>query len=747
MLLAEHPAIDRQGLPRQRLGGDEIALRHQQAGEVAHRRPGVGVVGAEDLHRGGEGFAEQDLGAGEIAAPLQDLSQVALAGRRFAVILPERRLADGERLAGRRLGLVVPSLIGQRARQFDERDRDVGVPRPEHRAAHRHRFAQQGFGLHRLTHLAEQHAEVVEARRQAGVRGPQAASGRDRLLEQRQRLVETSHALEGAADDREHLGLQLRPIAELAGDPGGAAIEQALDGGLGRIGVAVRIGAGQQVGEQRADLRRLVRLEARAIALGLQALRVEHDDGDEHRQRRHAGGEGAPVALRELGGAIAERVRPGRDRLVLEHAPQIFRELRDRGVALGRIALQRLGDDRLEIAAQQAVQAIGRRGPVLGPLGGDPGVLAQRRGGEPHRLADGDGLDELDRRAGAEAGRVVAGEQLEEQHAERVDVGRGGDLAAGDLLGRGVLRRQGDAALARQHRHRFVVAEQLGDAEIEQLHLAVAVHEDVRRLQVAVDDQVGVGVRDRRLDVQEEADACLDAEPLVVAVAIDVLAVDVLEHEVGLTGPRDAGVDQPRDVGVRQLGEDRAFAAEPGLPFPPEQRRVQQLDRGAALEAAVAALGEPDAAHPALVDRRDERVAAEGDPGQRHVDRRHAAVEEALVVQLTVLEEQRLDVGGGVGVRGPQLAQPGIQLVVRQVEGLVQEPAGAIPAAGVDHVHASVHRRLDRKRPRKPVTPAWDRPSGPGAGRSGPSPSPAGRCARTGRACCRSRRTKSRRST
>ena len=154
---------------------------------------------------------------------------------------------------------------------------------------------------------------------------------------------------------------------------------------------------------------------------------------------------------------------------------------------------------------------------------------------------------------------MLAGEQLEEQHAQGVDVGGGGDLAAGDLLGRGVLRRQRDAAFARQHRHRCRRRlEQLGDAEVEQLDLAVAGHEHVRRLQVAVDDQVGVGVRDRRQDVEEQADARLDAEPLVVAVAIDVLAVDVLEHQVGLTGARHAGVDQPRDVRVREPGEDRS---------------------------------------------------------------------------------------------------------------------------------------------------------------------------------------------
>ena len=111
-------------------------------------------------------------------------------------------------------------------------------------------------------------------------------------------------------------------------------------------------------------------------------------------------------------------------------------------------------------------------------------------------------------------------------------------------------------------------SEQLGDAEVEQLDLAVVGHEHVRRLQVAVDDQVGVGVRDGRLHVQEQADALLDAEALVVAEAIDVLAVDVLEHQVRLTGARHPGVDQPGDVRVRQPGEDRPLALEPGLPFP-----------------------------------------------------------------------------------------------------------------------------------------------------------------------------------
>ena len=74
------------------------------------------------------------------------------------------------------------------------------------------------------------------------------------------------------------------------------------------------------------------------------------------------------------------------------------------------------------------------------------------------------------------------------------------------------------------------------------------------------------------------------------------LAVDVLEHEIRLAGRRDAGVDQMRDVRMAQPREDGAFAPEPLLAGAADQRDVQQLDRGASLEAAVAALGEPDAA-------------------------------------------------------------------------------------------------------------------------------------------------------
>jgi hypothetical protein len=128
--------------------------------------------------------------------------------------------------------------------------------------------------------------------------------------------------------------------------------------------------------------------------------------------------------------------------------------------------------------------------------------------------------------------------------------------------------------------------------------------------------------------VEKQFETCLDAQPLLVAIAVDGLAVDVLEDEIGLAGWRHAGVDQVRDVRMGEPGEDVPFAPESLFAGAADQRDVEQLDRGPAFEAAVAALREPHAAHPALPDAGDQPVGAEllsrqrqrqrGAPRQRH---------------------------------------------------------------------------------------------------------------------------------
>ena len=168
--------------------------------------------------------------------------------------------------------------------------------------------------------------------------------------------------------------------------------------------------------------------------------------------------------------------------------------------------------------------------------------------------------------------------------------------------------------------------EQLGDPEVEQLDLPIDPDEHVRRLDVAVHDQVGVRVGDSLQHIEEQAETGLDSQRMFAAVAVDAQTVHVLEDEIRLARRRHPRIDEVRDVRVGEPGENVAFAPEPLFAGAPQQREVQQLDRRAPFEAAVAALGQPHAAHAALTDSRDQAVGAEGLPLQRPRQRPRAAV-------------------------------------------------------------------------------------------------------------------------
>jgi hypothetical protein len=187
---------------------------------------------------------------------------------------------------------------------------------------------------------------------------------------------------------------------------------------------------------------------------------------------------------------------------------------------------------------------------------------------------------------------------------------------------------------------------QLGDAEVEQLDLAVDADQHVHRLDVAVDDQVGVRVRDRREHVEKEPQPVVDPQRALVAILVDGDAVDVLEDQVGLSRGGHARVDQVRDVRVRDAREDVPLAAEALLGGAPEPRDVEQLDGGAPFEAAVAALRQPHAAGPALADERDQPVGAQHLAGERR--RRRAARRQHHVLE-KLRRVHRLVLGRGAG--------------------------------------------------------------------------------------------------
>ncbi len=229
----------------------------------------------------------------------------------------------------------------------------------------------------------------------------------------------------------------------------------------------------------------------------------------------------------------------------------------------------------------------------------------RRDGASPRRAARrlriGGAHDALDLRRGTllEAVRALPGEQLVQHRAERVDVrGRGHALAA-HLFRRGVLRRHHAPVRERRFRIRgALVAEQLRDAEVQQLHDAGIGDEDVRGLEVAVHEQILVRVHDRAEHLLHERETGGHAELEVVAVAIERPSRDVLHGEPWQSRVGDAAIEQARDARMRERREDAPLLEEAAN----EQRVVlaaaaNQLERRRLRELPVRALGEEDLAH------------------------------------------------------------------------------------------------------------------------------------------------------
>ena len=102
-------------------------------------------------------------------------------------------------------------------------------------------------------------------------------------------------------------------------------------------------------------------------------------------------------------------------------------------------------------------------------------------------------------------------QQFEQQHTQRVDVGRRADTIAEDLLRRGIAQRE------RMHsgvgRLGVGVVEKFGDAEIEQLGRTIRRHQYIARFEIAMHDQVSVRVRDRTAQPLQQRDARVERRP------------------------------------------------------------------------------------------------------------------------------------------------------------------------------------------------------------------------------------------
>ena len=237
--------------------------------------------------------------------------------------------------------------------------------------------------------------------------------------------------------------------------PGGVSCERDVPGGVGdghvdADGDPIHDPAGPRVDEVEC-----ARRERQGRPLGRRRPGVVRRDQDRRRERgEHGGGqreERDSATSPAAEDASFERGLSGADELAAGRVP------------LGR----RLGERRLE-------DGVERGGQVCAVVGELRRRIVQVR--EDHR------------QLALAVERRGAGEALEEQAAERVDVGPAVDLAALDLLGRDVVDRADEAAIARQAADGGDVARQAEVADEGVLALRSVRDENIAGLDVAVDE-------------------------------------------------------------------------------------------------------------------------------------------------------------------------------------------------------------------------------------------------------------------
>ena len=301
------------------------------------------------------------------------------------------------------------------------------------------------------------------------------------------RRVEQSQALVGLAQGQLQRGLDLGLASELLLQPLGRAVEEGGDGDL--LARGARVGGAQHPLEKGVHLLRLGRGRPGPVPLRFRDARLAPDgeEPDDHRgderqaqHRRHR--EGGPVLPDPAADELPGRVAVGAHQLTRQEPAQVLRELARGRVPPGGLELHRFLDDRREVGWGVGLT-----------LGHRPRPLRGRRG--EHLL---------DRGAGA---RGRSREQVVEHRAQRVDVGPLVDRLAPGLLRRHVGGRAehrardrvlstaprahgGGGRVVGRRRRRQV----LRQAPVHDHGLAEAAHQDVGRLEVAVDDVLAVRV-------------------------------------------------------------------------------------------------------------------------------------------------------------------------------------------------------------------------------------------------------------
>lgn len=198
----------------------------------------------------------------------------------------------------------------------------------------------------------------------------------------------------------------------------------------------------------------------------------------------------------------------------------------------------------------------------------------------------------------------VPGEKEEENAAELVRIALHVERLAAELLWAGPpgcesgSHRDGVLAFAGF----FLLVEEPGDAKVDELGSAVSGDEDVAGLEVAVDDEVAVGVGNAVTDALKDVELDGQSWLRVSEPGLEIGGVEEFGDDVGKAFGGDATIKEAQNVLVGEAREDLALHAEAAAEVMLVARETDQLERDGECGSVHLLGGFIDATHAAIGD-------------------------------------------------------------------------------------------------------------------------------------------------
>ena len=287
-------------------------------------------------------------------------------------------------------------------------------------------------------------------------------------------------------------------------------------------------------------------------------------------------------------------------------------------------------------------------------------------------------------------------QQFVKQDAQGIYVCGGGNRLARDLFRAGVIWGQCASCEPRNlGLGRLAILEQLGDAEVEQAHQARIGNQNVRRLQVAVHHQIGMGVLNCLQYFLKQPQARANVQPMVIAILGDRLAFDILQRQIRLPLRGHACIVEARDACILKPRQNVALPREPVRQRLAIQVEERKLESHLAFQRTVRAHGEPDHTHATPAQLAIESIWA-GQHTRRERSRCGGRLPRIVADFRQRSEEVRLRLGQQfpkcrqkVWVFRFQTGQPCLPPLLRKTEPFVHEGGEHRPGFGV-HLHDDV---------------------------------------------------------